>query len=69
MFERAERGDRAVILHPEFKATGPEALAWSAGEELKEAREGAKHVPGTSVDRFVDQTGSVSILENAYGCM
>ena len=26
MFERAERGDRAVILHPEFKATGPESL-------------------------------------------
>jgi len=26
LFERAERGDRAVILHPEFKATGPEAL-------------------------------------------
>ena len=26
MFERAERGDRAIILHPEFRATGPEAL-------------------------------------------
>jgi GTP-binding protein HflX len=26
LFERAERGDRAVILHPEFKATGPESL-------------------------------------------
>jgi len=26
LFERAERGNRAIILHPEFKATGPEAL-------------------------------------------
>jgi GTP-binding protein HflX len=26
LFERAERGDRAVILHPEFKTTGPDAL-------------------------------------------
>ena len=26
MFERAERGDRAVILHPVFSGTGPESL-------------------------------------------
>ncbi|MGD9020905.1 MAG: GTPase HflX [Lysobacterales bacterium] len=26
MFERAERGDRAVILHPVFAGTGPESL-------------------------------------------
>ncbi len=26
MFERAERGDRAVILHPVFPGTGPESL-------------------------------------------
>ncbi|NCF63398.1 MAG: GTPase HflX [Gammaproteobacteria bacterium] len=26
MFDRAERGDRAVILHPVFKLTGPDAL-------------------------------------------
>ena len=40
MFERAERGNRAVILHPEFRTTGPEALdefqelARSAGAEV-----------------------------------
>jgi GTP-binding protein HflX len=40
LFERAERGDRAVILHPEFRLTGPEALdefqelARSAGAEI-----------------------------------
>lgn len=40
MFERAERGDRAVILHPEFRLTGPESLdefqelARSAGAEI-----------------------------------
>jgi GTP-binding protein HflX len=40
LIERAERGNRAVILHPEFRATGPEALdefqelARSAGAEV-----------------------------------
>jgi GTP-binding protein HflX len=40
LFDRAERGDRAVILHPVFKLTGPEALdefrelARSAGAEV-----------------------------------
>jgi GTP-binding protein HflX len=40
LFERAERGDRAVILHPEFRSTGPDALdefqelARSAGAEV-----------------------------------
>jgi GTP-binding protein HflX len=40
LFERAERGDRAIILHPVFKQTGPEALAEfqelarSAGAEI-----------------------------------
>jgi GTP-binding protein HflX len=40
LFERAERGNRAVILHPEFRTTGPEALdefqelARSAGAEV-----------------------------------
>ena len=39
MIDRAERGDRAVILHPEFRLTGPDALdefqelARSAGAE------------------------------------
>jgi GTP-binding protein HflX len=40
LFDRAERGDRAVILHPEFRLTGPDALdefqelARSAGAEV-----------------------------------
>ncbi len=40
MFERADRGDRAVILHPVFAGTGPDALdefkelARSAGVEV-----------------------------------
>jgi GTP-binding protein HflX len=40
LFERAERGDRAVILHPVFRLTGPDALdefqelARSAGAEI-----------------------------------
>jgi len=40
LFERAERGNRAVILHPEFRSTGPDALdefqelARSAGAEV-----------------------------------
>jgi len=40
LFERAERGDRAVILHPVFRLTGPDALdefqelALSAGAEI-----------------------------------
>jgi len=41
LFERAERGDRAVILHPVFRLTGPDALdefqelALSAGAEIE----------------------------------
>ncbi|MGD2128921.1 MAG: GTPase HflX [Lysobacterales bacterium] len=42
MFERAERGDRAVILHPEFKTTGPEAL----DEFLELARSAGASVVG-----------------------
>jgi len=40
LFDRAERGDRAVILHPEFRLTGPDSLdefqelARSAGAEI-----------------------------------
>jgi len=40
LFDRAERGNRAVILHPEFRLTGPDALdefqelARSAGAEV-----------------------------------
>ncbi len=40
MFDRAERGNRAIILHPTFSTTGPDALdefqelAFSAGVEL-----------------------------------
>jgi len=40
LFDRAERGDRAIILHPELRFTGPDALdefqelARSAGAEI-----------------------------------
>ncbi|MFT5372821.1 MAG: GTP-binding protein HflX, partial [Lysobacterales bacterium] len=40
MFDRAERGNRAIILHPIFSGTGPDAidefqeLALSAGVEI-----------------------------------
>jgi GTP-binding protein HflX len=40
LFERAERGDRAVLLHPQFRLTGPESLdefqelARSAGADI-----------------------------------
>jgi len=40
LFDRAERGNRAVILHPEFRLTGPDALdefqelARSAGAQI-----------------------------------
>lgn len=40
MFDRAERGDRAIVLHPVFRSTGPESLdeyqelARSAGAEV-----------------------------------
>ena len=40
MIDRAERGDRAIILHPEFRLTGPDALdefqelARSAGADV-----------------------------------
>jgi len=40
LFERAERGNRAVILHPEFRSTGPDSLdefqelARSAGADV-----------------------------------
>ncbi|MGK2924495.1 MAG: ribosome rescue GTPase HflX [Lysobacterales bacterium] len=40
MIDRAERGNRAIILHPEFRSTGPDALdefqelARSAGAEI-----------------------------------
>jgi GTPase len=40
LFERAERGNRAIILHPQFRSTGPDSLdefqelARSAGAEV-----------------------------------
>jgi GTP-binding protein HflX len=40
LFDRAERGNRAIILHPEFRSTGPDALdefqelSRSAGAEI-----------------------------------
>jgi GTP-binding protein HflX len=42
LFERAERGNRAVILHPEFRSTGPDSL-----DEFQElARSAGAHVVG-----------------------
>jgi GTP-binding protein HflX len=40
LIDRAERGDRAVILHPEFRLTGPDAL----DEFLELARSAGAHV-------------------------
>ena len=51
MIDRAERGDRAVILHPEFRLTGPDALdefqelARSAGAEVVRRLARARRAP------------------------
>ncbi len=51
MIERAERGNRAVILNPVFRATGPEAheefreLALSAGVEIVDVLEAPRDRP------------------------
>ena len=67
MFERAERGDRAVILHPVFKLTGPEALdefqelARSAGAEVV----GIVTAPRDRPDaRFFVGSGKIEELED-----
>ncbi|MEJ8567633.1 ribosome rescue GTPase HflX [Elongatibacter sediminis] len=68
MFDRAERGDRAVILHPEFRLTGPEALdefhqlAVSAGAEIA----GVVTAPRDRPDaRFYVGSGKIEELREA----
>jgi GTP-binding protein HflX len=51
LFERAERGNRAVILHPVFRTTGADVLdefqelALSAGAEIKGIITGPRDKP------------------------
>ncbi len=66
MIDRAERGNRAVILHPVFKLTGPEALdefqelARSAGADIT----GLLMAPRDRTDaRFYVGSGKVEELE------
>jgi len=67
LIERAERGNRAVILHPQFRTTGPESLeefrelALSAGVNIVDIvvaprdRPGAKYFVGSGkVEELVD---------------
>ena len=67
MFERAERGDRAVILHPVFKLTGPEALdefqelARSAGAEVVGVVSAPRERPDA---RFYVGSGKIEELED-----
>ena len=67
MFERAERGDRAVILHPVFKLTGPEALdefqelARSAGAEVVGVVTAPRERPDA---RFYVGSGKIEELED-----
>ncbi len=78
MFDRAERGDRAVILHPEFRLTGPDALdefqelARSAGAEITGVvtaprdRPDARYFVGSGkieeLGELVDETGADLVL-------
>jgi GTP-binding protein HflX len=78
LFERAERGDRAVILHPVFKLTGPDALdefqelARSAGAEVvgvltapRDRPEARYFVGSGKIDElanFVRETGADLVL-------
>jgi len=68
LFERAERGDRAVILHPVFAGTGPEALdefkelARSAGVELAAIITAPRDRPDS---RFFVGSGKVDELHEA----
>ena len=68
MIDRAERGDRAVLLHPEFRLTGPEALdefrqlASSAGAEIV----GIVTAPRDRPDaRFYVGSGKIEELKRA----
>jgi GTP-binding protein HflX len=67
LFERAERGDRAVILHPVFKLTGPESLdefqelARSAGAEVVGVITAPRDRPDA---RFYVGSGKIEELED-----
>jgi len=68
LIERAERGNRAVILHPEFRLTGPDALdefqelARSAGAEIV----GIIHAPRDRPEaRFFVGKGKIEELAEA----
>jgi GTP-binding protein HflX len=78
LFERADRGDRAVILHPVFAGTGPDALdefkelARSAGVDIaavlpapRDRPDARFYVGKGKIDELADrvqQTGSELIL-------
>ncbi|HKX55843.1 MAG TPA: GTPase HflX, partial [Xanthomonadales bacterium] len=78
MFDRAERGDQAVILHPVFRATGPESLdefqelARSAGAEIvgvlsaPRDRPDARYYVGKGkieqLKKLVEETGANAVL-------
>lgn len=68
MFDRAERGNRAVILHPEFRLTGPDALdefqelARSAGAEIVAIITAARDRPDA---RFFVGKGKIEELAEA----
>jgi GTP-binding protein HflX len=78
LFDRAERGDLAVILHPDFRLTGPEALdefqqlALSAGVEIAAVvtaprdRPDARFYVGSGkieeLRRVVEETGADLVL-------
>lgn len=78
MIDRAERGNRAIILHPEFRLTGPDALdefqelARSAGAEIAgilvapRDRPDARYFVGSGkieeLAELVEETGADLIL-------
>jgi GTP-binding protein HflX len=67
LFDRAERGDRAVILHPVFKHTGPESLdefqelARSAGAEVVGVLKAPRDRPDA---RYYVGKGKIEQLKN-----
>jgi len=66
LFDRAERGNRAVILHPEFRLTGPDALdefqelARSAGAEIADIVTAPRDRPDA---RFFVGSGKIEELK------
>ncbi len=65
MFERADRGDRAIILHPVFAGTGPESLdefeelCRSAGVEIAKVLTAPRDRPDA---RFFVGSGKIDVL-------